>query len=98
MVRVLVEVKGQTYPHRETLRKKYNLNWDQQRKQFYGQLLENSPRLTALTQFCERYNLRIAVEGTYLEIDNILEVETNISEEGGKNNRRYWKNWFGIIT
>jgi len=82
-VRLLVEVKGQTYPHREALRKNYNLNWDQQRKQFYGQLLENSPRLNALIQFCERYNLRIAVEGTYLEIDNILETDSNISEEGG---------------
>ena len=62
-MRVLVEVQGQTYPHRESLRKNFNLNWDSNRKQFYGHLLEGSPRLNALIQFCERYNLRIAVEG-----------------------------------
>ena len=82
-LRVLVEVQGKTYPHREGLKKNFNLQWDNHRKQFYGQLLNNSPRFTALVQFCERFNLRIAVEGAFLEIDNELEVESDIENEGG---------------
>jgi Rad3-related DNA helicase len=82
-LRVLVEVQGKTYPHRESLKKNFNLQWDNHRKQFYGQLLNNSPRFTALVQFCERFNLRIAVEGAFLEIDNELEVESDIENEGG---------------
>ena len=73
-MRLLIEVQGQTYPHREALRKNFNLNWDSARKQFYGHLLEGSPRLNALIQFCERYNLRIAVEGVFLEIENTLDT------------------------
>jgi len=83
-LRVLVEVQGKTYPHRVSLKKNFNLNWDNHRKQFHGQLLENSPRFMALVQFCERFNLRIAVEGAFLEIDNELEVDSDIGIEGGK--------------
>ena len=82
-MRLLIEVQGQTYPHREALRKNFNLNWDSSRKQFYGHLLEGSPRLNALIQFCERYNLRIAVEGVFLEIENTLDTDTDIKQEGG---------------
>jgi ATP-dependent DNA helicase DinG len=83
-LRVLVEVQGKTYPHRVSLKKNFNLTWDNHRKQFHGQLLENSPRFMALVQFCERFNLRIAVEGAFLEIDNELEVDSDIGTEGGE--------------
>tara|TARA_B100001287_G_C22686550_1_gene534160 strand:+ start:16347 stop:18482 length:2136 start_codon:yes stop_codon:yes gene_type:complete len=90
-MRLLIEVQGQTYPHREALRKNFNLNWDSARKQFYGHLLEGSPRLNALIQFCERYNLRIAVEGVFLEIENTLDTDTDIKEEGGSDTRELGK-------
>ena len=83
-VRQLVEVKGRTYPHRQELRDSFNLNWDSQRKQFYGQMLEGSPRLEALKHFCERTGLRMAVEGVYLEFDTVIEENTEVDTEGGK--------------
>lgn len=82
-MRSLVEITGQTFPHKEKLKEHFNLSWDNHRKQFYAHLLPESPRLKQLTEFCHRYSLRVSVEGVIIESTEEVE-STEVDAEGGE--------------